>query len=173
MKRALTQDDLALWQRYVDTYNQVSDLYKELYRSCGSFADMPIVELVRRGLADRKEMYIALEIAEGLERGAKKQLFDALFIVAQEIYMERPTNRAERIILSLPKEWVLERMEEKVLPLLLAEEPDISSGLLALCLAVDRDLTRRLAEKALGNPDEYSQDVGSHFLRLAKGESND
>jgi hypothetical protein len=141
------------------------DLFSKYIYSKNYRAD-ELIDLLKESLSKpTEESDIALDVIACLpDINAKKELFDYLFPYAIELETKSPFNQAEQIILSLPKEWLIIKLQEKAEEVLKSKSPEITSGMLNIYSAIDRTTAKRLAQKALENPDEYSKDIGKHFL---------
>ena len=165
MSKIPLADDVALWHSYVEAADKFRLARKKLLSKCGYDAGNIIVEIVRRALNTPDEKYLALDTAELLTVEAKKQLFADLFQKAVEFETTYSYNKAEQIILSLPKEWLKKKLAEVAEFILESDEPKISSELLGIYFEVDKSMARKLAAKALASSDESSRDVGMFFLK--------
>jgi hypothetical protein len=69
-----------------------------------------------------------------------------------------------KLILSLPRDWVLSRIEEVAEPILRSGDYDEYRRLLELYFELDRELASRLAARARAQEDEDVREAGEDFL---------
>jgi hypothetical protein len=75
-----------------------------------------------------------------------------------------PFKPAWDVILSLPRDWVLQHIEPEVDAILRAEEEDDYWMFLQLYERLDRDLTLKLARRAAGHTDPHIRELGEDYL---------
>src|SRR5215207_678150 len=143
----LSEDDLRLWRRVVEAERAFVAARMELFARCPS-----LVAAVRSGLDDPTERATALGLAALLKTEERQQLFGDLLELAASSHAHMGTARA--LILSLPRAWVLARVEDAAEPLLRDGTYDEYRGLFALYLELDRGLAGRLARRAAADADE-------------------
>src|SRR5687768_15881062 len=102
-----------LWNKYVVMTKQYKKMRQKLLSKCGYDKGEPIVDILRKALSKPEEKYIALEVAQILTAEAQQELFDDLLPFAIELETKSSINKAEEIILSLPKEWLISKLREK------------------------------------------------------------
>ena len=121
-----------------------------------------IVATLRRALDDPEERILALETAALLPIEQRQSLFfDLLTCVS---YCHGATALSRDLILSLPRKWILQHIEDAVEPILQAGGYEEYQALLDLYFLLDRDLTRRLATRALNQSDPELNEIASDFL---------
>ena len=74
------------------------------------------------------------------------------------------TSLAQDLILTLPKEWLIENIEKYANPILENGDDMEYSAILTLFSFIDDGLTRKLAERALTHEDKHVRDAGEFFL---------
>lgn len=151
-----SDDDLALWQEYLQAENKVWRIRSELFTNCSS-----LVELVRAGLLDPGQRPSALWIAGFLEEDERKELFPDLLALAS--YCHGSTIAARDLVLSLPKEWLLANIEEAAEPLLRCGYEEYR-GLTEVYIRLDRSLAYKLAHRAAADSDEDVKEAGQDLL---------
>ena len=125
------------------------------------------VALFRYGLA-QGEHWIATSMIPDLTTDELRQVFSELVWLASWVQGSAMTVRGA--ICALPRAWVVAHIEEVAAPLLHApDREDEYVRLLELYVMLDIDLTRRLAEEALRQPDEFSREAGADFLAYLDG----
>ena len=94
-----------------------------------------------------------------------QELFDTL--LAHAAYkMSAMASTARELILKLPHEWLLENIEARADKLLSANDLLDYQGLFVLYKEIDIELAKRLAERALANPDPEIKEAGEDFCEV-------
>lgn len=151
-------NDLALsvWSRLVQSHKAFSEASREFLS--GSF-DRVIV--IRNALGGH-DKHTAIYVLRSLKPSELQELFDILVFHAS--YSHGAIGSIRDAILSLPRDWVLARIEEVAEPLLTNGTYDEYRRLLELYTLLDPMLTQRLAERAVQNPDPDIREAGEDFL---------
>jgi hypothetical protein len=155
MSKDLVEDE-DIWAQLSETYNAALGA-ERAFRGEG----VNRTALLRKGLRTG-DVAVAFYAADMLTLDEKMELFDVW--VEWAMYSQGYTDAAQEIIRSLPRDWVLERIEAVAYPLLDDADSLDYSLLLALFRDLDRDLAERLASKALESPDAETRFVGQQFL---------
>jgi len=121
-----------------------------------------IVATLRRALDVPEERTLALETAALLPIEQRQSLFFDLLAYAS--YCHGATALSRDLILSLPREWILQHIENAAEPILQAGGYEEYQALLDLYFLLDQDLTRRLAIRALNQSDPELNEIASDFL---------
>lgn len=158
------------WKKYIGFSMDLRDIERELYREWVYQDTTLIIPLIKNSLQNYKEYRIALEVVKHLPPKLQIQLFDELYMWAIESETKSSFNKAQEIILSLPRDWLIEKLQEKAKEILNSVEPEITTDMLTIFFEADKSIARLLVEKALRNEDKYSQSVGKHFLALLENE---
>src|SRR5947209_6262640 len=121
-----------------------------------------------------------LENAGPTERGTALRLFEYLEVEELQKLFEPLLNLASvshgdiglvrEAIHTLPREWVLSNIEKSAEPLLQNGTDEEYRRLLELYIEFDRDLTYRLAERALRSDDEDIRAAGEDAMKWLKNE---
>ena len=158
----LSHENALIWQRLTQTNHAY---YGALYQFM--VADLDRVSLFKRVLKS-KDREIGLQIASHLSVDELMQLLPELVFLVS--WWHGMLEKARTLILSLPRDWVLKHIEETAEPFL-QSDPENQSGtadeyrrFLELYLLLDRDLTLRLAKRAVSNPDPGIREAGEDFL---------
>jgi hypothetical protein len=146
MDTPATDEEQTLWNNVVDKYRDYVQARIDLFRNASS-----IVSLLRKALKNINHRIVALEIAEILDQEKKKQLLSDLIPIA--CYPKGDSYLAWNIILSLPKNWLIENIEVAAESMLQSNNANDYVGLLSLCRSVDGNLARKVADRALQHPD--------------------
>ncbi|MEP7291790.1 MAG: hypothetical protein ABI835_08395, partial [Chloroflexota bacterium] len=112
--------------------------------------------------AYRNNSALALNVAQLLKPEELQELFSELLGVAS--YYHGGAGFAQELILSLPHEWLLSNIEFYSEPLLRRADYETYSALLTLYSKIDRNLTRRLAQRAMNSDDADIHETGEDFL---------
>ena len=149
-------NDLTLWKHYVATY--------DAFLAAGRAFNIEVKDKVGtlKEAFRNGESRLALTVAELLKPEELEALFTELLGLAS--YSHGSAGSAQNLILSLPNEWLIANIETYSEPLLLTGDFETYRALLTLYFKIDRNLTRRLAEKALDNDDEDIREAGADFL---------
>jgi len=146
------------WQRVVDTWHQYEHALSDFLTSPTNKVD------VLRTSLRSKERNIALAIVPSLNVEEKKSLF------AEWVNLARahcsPFNIAWNIIESLPRDWVLERIEKEADTILAEEEETDYWMFLQLYARLDKTLTKRLAERAAHHADPDIRELGEEYAKI-------
>src|SRR3954451_22955678 len=142
-----TNAEQMLWNNVVEKYRDYVRARMELFRHTSS-----IVDILRHALKNINHRIVALEIAEILDQEKKKQLLTDLLPIA--CYPKGDSYLAWNIILSLPKNWLVENIEVASESMLQSNNSADYIGLLGLCRSIDAGLARKIAERALQHPNE-------------------
>ena len=157
MNDDLSHADLDLWQHFVNAENTSIGARMEL------FSKLPaLVALVRRGLHQPSERSAALHIAAMLPTREKRAILPDLVSLAS--FVHGSTREARNIILSLPRKWLRDNIEEYAESILHRDNYEEYASLLELYMRIDHDLALRLALRAVAHNDPDIRDVGETFL---------
>jgi len=166
----LSPNDVGLWKQYLAKANEHKRIRSEVLKVCRANQDV-MVELLKGSLVSPSEKDAALDFVRSVNVEAQKELFDELLPLASDLDVGS-VNRAEQILLALPRDWLRERLAGAIQRYL--DEPDlITPELLSLCFQVDRTLAHRLAERAAGSDNKDRRDLGDFFLQKLEQQTMD
>lgn len=151
-----TSTDRESWQRFVEAERSFISARMQLIKAPS------IIALIRKGLEQPTERTAALNVAALLPVDKRRELFGDLLALAS--FGHGLTGEARRIILSLPRDWLLTHIEEHAEPLLAYDDYEEYRRLLELYSLIDRDLTLRLARRAAEHADPDIREAGEEFL---------
>jgi hypothetical protein len=157
----INSDEL-LWQRYVETYNAFTNTSREFYENVSDK-----VEVVRVGMNSHGGRAAAFNVLQNLSVEELQQLFDELLAFAS--YSHGLTHIAQTLILSLPHDWLLSNIEKSAKPILEIADYEEYRALLTLYYKIDRDLTRRLAQRAAMHDEPDIKEAGEEYLQVLNG----
>src|SRR5947209_9237900 len=107
MNEQLPKDCLVLWNKLVETEKAFHSARAQLLSKCSRSI---VVELVHSKLQVVEDRITALGIVPLLTVEEQEQLFDSLLSLAS--FSHGLTDAARKIILSLPRAWVIANVEE-------------------------------------------------------------
>ena len=157
MTRHLNEHDAAVWRRLVDSHKAFSLASREFLSP-----RTDRVALVRQALRT-DDRATAVFMAPHLPISEIQQLLDVWVALAS--HLNGFTQTARDLILRLPRDWVLERIEAVAEPLLETGTDEEYRRLLELYRLLDSELTLRLARRAAASPDRHVREVGEEFLQ--------
>lgn len=147
---------LSVWNRLVQSHKAFSEASREFLT--GSFDRVVVI----RNALGGHDKHTAIYVLRSLKPSELQELFDILVFHAS--YSHGAIGSIRDAILSLPRDWVLARIEEVAEPLLANGTYDEYRRLLELYALLDPTLTRRLAERAVQDPDPDIREAGEDFL---------
>jgi hypothetical protein len=162
MAQRLGEKDLVLWSRLVQYHEAFALASME---SLDGKVDR--VAVIRQALQSPSKQ-TAVYLLRSLRQSELQELFDDL--VFQASYSHGSIQAIRDAILSLPRDWVVLRIEDVVEPLILDGTDDEYRRILELYAALDPTLVRRLAQRAANRPDPDIREVGEDFLQVSKSE---
>jgi hypothetical protein len=153
------ENAIALWSEYVRTRKQVDIAKHRLFTEARSM----IPELIRRSLKDPGERLYALEVAGMLPVEERKELLPDLLAVAS--YAGAHMVRARELILSLPRDWLMQNIEVASAPLLEHGDAEEFRRILELYSQLQPALAVRLAQVASTHTNQDVRSAGEDFIR--------
>lgn len=145
-----------VWRRLVESHLAFVTAGKE-FMSEG----VDRVRLLRKALLG-PDRITAIHVASYLRQDELAELFRELVFLASVSHGLAGAIR--KLLMSLPREFVLREIEEVAEPLLREGDYDVYRRLLELYSELDAGLVRRLATRAAQNPDEDIREAGLDFL---------
>jgi len=150
-----------IWQRLLEADAEVSRAQNELFTRCRA----TLIDILRAGLYTPDERRTAFRIASLIyDSEQRKPLFPVFLRLACEPTNISDITAARCAILSLPRAWVLEKIEIEAANLLDWDDDWIHRRFLELCSLLDRDLTIRSARKAVTHQNPDIKEAGEDFL---------
>lgn len=120
------------------------------------------VEIIEKALCKPTERGTALRFMEFFPIEERQILFADLVNLA--IVSHSDIELTRKLILSLPKTWLVANIENTSNPLLKDGTDEEYRRLLELYIQIDEKLTQKLAKQALKHPDIDIREVGEDFL---------
>lgn len=156
MAQGLSEQDRAVWRNLADSY----DAY---LAARGDFFEEGVDQatLLHTAIRSVDDTAAAVALLPRLDLPQLTLLFDDLVFLSLS---QRYAFVARDLIASLPREWVIARIEEAVEAHLRGGTYDEYRMMLGLYLGFDHALTRRLARRAAAHDDEDIREAGEEFL---------
>lgn len=161
----ITPRERELWESFVYAYQYSAtppDVLKQLVQAFLQQEDIDQIAILREGVA--KNWLSFLRVVRDLSIEQRQQLFPELVELALTLHGGVLEVRAA--IYSIPREWVMERIElevDRVLAQPLSEDSEYRRAL-EFYRDIDEGLTRKLAQRAQQHPDPYIQEAGNDFI---------
>jgi hypothetical protein len=150
-----------IWQRLLEADTEVLRAQNDLFTRCRP----TLIDILRAGLYAPNERRTAFRIASLIyDSEQRKPLFPVFLRLACEPTHISEITAARRAILSLPRVWVLERIEIEAGNLLDWDDDWIHRRFPELCRLLDRDLTIRAAQRAATHQNPDIKEAGEDFL---------
>ena len=169
MRQQVPDESNPLWRRLVRAHQTVPYDRAAFQAAVEAFLQPGVdrVALIRTAARGR-DMVTALYAATRLRTDELLELFPELVYWAS--WGHGATGTIQDLILALPRDWVLQRIEAAAAPLLKSGTDDEYYQLLGLYHRLGfRDLTVGLARRAAGQADVNIREAGEEFLRLLEG----
>lgn len=151
------------WDRLIQLRNEYHSILAKMLESNRS----QVVNLVNESLLKPDERYVALAVAESFTPDELKNLFHNL--VRASSWAHAHTGTARALVVRIPREWVLERIEPVMEPFLSTGDPDEFRRMLELAWELDRELLLRLSNQAIHHPNAEIREAGEDFLEKLNG----
>lgn len=152
--------DLEIWQDLLEAERAFYRARQVFMRRCRQKG-----ATLREAISKPSQRGTALRVALILEPEDLKPLFEVL--IEQAGCGHADIGLVRSVILKIPHEWLLNRIEAVVDARLDETSEEDFRRYLELYLSIDRDLTVRLAERARGSADPEISEAGSEFLEKA------
>ena len=164
MSRSSTATSPDLWRRLDESYQHGDAIGFE--RAIAEFCSAGVdrVASIQQAFEHdyARDRSTALHLMEYLTPAERKANFPNLVVLAS--WAHGRAGRVRGLILSLPRGWVLERIETLAEPLLAQGTDEEYRRFLELYADLDHGLALRLASRAATHPDECIREVGEEFL---------
>ncbi len=163
MNQPPTNRDQAIWQRFIESYIAQATASREFLAE-----GVDRVALVREALKSRSsnQQAAAIYIAHWMKPAELQELFSEWLALSRS---HGYAGVMREIIKSLPRDWVLAHIEAVAEPFLSSDDPyiwDDYRRLLELYNELDRELTLRLAHRAVAHADPDVREAGEDFLEI-------
>ena len=156
MNKQLSQNNVTIWHHLVESHMTFSQALKEFFAE-----GVDRISLIRDAF-QQGDIATALYVAPYMTTEELCQIFnDLMYLSTAPGY----ADAVRKIILSLPKEWVLSNIEEVVESILLQDATENEyRRILELYIELDHQLTYSLAQRARNHSDEGIKEAGNDFL---------
>jgi hypothetical protein len=160
-----TNNDIELWQKVFD---QETAYIKARQDFLNNSPDR--IGFIKKALHNPTERGTALRLIEYLKLEERQNLFDDLLDLAS--VSQSDIELCRKAILSLPKNWLLANIEKSAELLLQNGTDEEYRRLLELYLDIDRELVKRLAQRAVEHDDPDIREVGEDFQNYLENRLN-
>lgn len=162
MSNLFSQSSAAVWRDLVKKHLSGND--EDLAEAINRFFanDIDRVAVLKQALRS-KDRPTAVFLLPYLPVSELQELFNELIFLAS--FSHGAVQTIREAILSLPREWVLDRIEDATEPLLVSGTYDEYRRLLELYMEMDRRKAKKWALRAAANPDSDIREAGEDFLR--------
>lgn len=147
---------LAVWNQLVQSHEGFAIASTDFLT--GSIDRVAVIRYALNGHGKSTAMYML----RSLKQSERMELFDDLIFHAS--YSHGGIGAIREAILTMPHDWVMARIEGTSEPILANATYDEYRRLLELYSLLDPALTRRLAERAIAQPDPDIKEAGYDFL---------
>ncbi|MBE9128344.1 MULTISPECIES: hypothetical protein [unclassified Coleofasciculus] len=151
-----TGNDTELWHKVFEKQIAYIQARQDFLNNCPDR-----VGLIKKALHNPSERGTALRLIKSLNLEERQGLFDDLVDLASVSHSDIELCR--KVILSLPKKWLLANIENSAEPLLQDGTDEEYRRLLELYIDIDRKLAQRLAQRAVQHEDLDIREVGEDF----------
>ena len=159
MKDPLANTCEELWRRLVQAEAAFYAARGSLFTTCRN----ELVELSRLALHTPNQRVTALGIIKLLSIEEQQSLLPDLLSLA--CFNHGQTAVARELVLALPREWLINRIEEAAEPLLQFDSYEEYLWLFEIYMELDASLARKLAQRAADHSDVDIQDAARHFYQ--------
>ncbi|HZU34065.1 MAG TPA: hypothetical protein VFB79_23335 [Candidatus Angelobacter sp.] len=147
-------------QELIEADQALESRRREFMQSCTE----EVVQLIQETLKSQPGRASAFRFALALPAEQREKLFpDLLQLTCESSYVPTIVH-AREVILTLPRLQVVDQMEASADSALKTKEEWAWRRFLELAAFLDRDLTVRLAKRAMQHSDSTIRDVGAEFL---------
>lgn len=159
MNQPTPTDPDKVWQHVVEAIYSGNDVPKEFFQQ-----EVNRTNILRRAFTvSKREISAALYVMSRLPAGELTPLFSELIHSSTSHSF---AGAAREIILTLPREFVLANIEQTAEEHLASGTYDKYRRFLELYVLLDKNLTKRLVERALDHPDEDVREAGEEFRKI-------
>ncbi|WP_169238278.1 hypothetical protein [Candidatus Roseilinea sp. NK_OTU-006] len=153
---------VAVWRNLVEKHHSGND--DDFAESISRFLanDIDRVAVMKQALRG-KDRATAVYVLPRLPVSELQELFEELVFLAS--FSHGAVQAVRNVILSLPREWILDRIEDAAEPLLVNGTYDEYRRLLELYMDMDRHRAKKLALRAAASHDNDIKETGEDFLR--------
>lgn len=162
MSHLSSQISVTVWRNLVEKHHSGND--DDFAESLNRFLanDVDRVTVLKQALRG-KDRATAVYVLPRLPVSELQELFDELVFLTS--FSHGAVQVVRDVILSLPREWVLNRIEDVAEPLLANGTYDEYRRLLELYMEMDHHRAKKLALRAAASGDSDIREAGEDFLR--------
>jgi hypothetical protein len=146
-----------------NVWSNVVASYKAYLEAMGLFlsSDLDRVSLLKKALRST-DRYTAIHVLKYLKLEELQQLFEDLVFLAS--FSHGAIGAIRETIKSIPQKWVVNHIEKVAEPILVKGTYEEYRRLLELYFEIDKELTKRLAQRAIQSADLDIREAGEDFL---------
>lgn len=161
----LTLDELVLWDQVVSAGRACTTSKEQWHEANAALAAMGSARVeILRAACRTWSAAAAITLAADLTQDELKQLLPELVFFACQNYETANLLTVRQLIVSLPHDWLTERIEAISEPILTRASYWEYRRLLELYDLIDPALTQRLARRATTHPDPDIQEAGEDYM---------
>jgi hypothetical protein len=127
-----------------------------------------ITEIIRVASIIPGQRAAALDAAKSLSPEQLQMLIGNLLAIASSLNGQMDT--AHDLILTIPRAWLLEHIEDAAESVLMREDDEDYRGLFELYLRIEKQLAQRLAQRAASSQKLEVVEAGKYFIEVLNGE---
>lgn len=160
-----SQDQHAdLWDRYQAAYDEYDSVRREFFQ----LDTATRVALLKAGI-ERDWIESAIELLRLMPTEEVKAFLEELLIYVT--YPKRFVTEARDLIMSLPRDWLIENIERCAEPALQGGDYVEYQSLWGIYTSLDKNLVYRLGQRALAHHDHDIQEVGQEIMNKLNNEA--
>lgn len=166
MRREVTDSEPsrpeALWRNLVEAHRAFIEARMALLAN----SDL-VVDLVRAALDRPSERSLAIDVARCLSEDDRKKLLPDLLQLscyAHGLYAHSLADEATELLMSLPREWLIENIESHAEHILRDATYEEYRMLIRIYDRLSPAIAERLAERALQSEDDDIKEAGDDYL---------
>jgi hypothetical protein len=153
-----------IWERVTTSYQMYSQALQEFLGK-----DIDRVSILKKALTG-KDRFSAMHIVPYLKQSEQLQLFNELIFLSS--FSHGAVETVRKIILAMPKEWVINNIELIAEPIIENGSYDEYRRLLELYTEIDHDIAEKLAKRAAIHDDPDIKEAGEEFINKLKQSSS-
>ncbi|AXK64311.1 hypothetical protein [Burkholderia sp. IDO3] len=152
----MEEQDVESWRELKVAFSAYIGLRREFLKKTSA------TNFIRNAFSVPEERAMAVSLVESYPATERVIFFKQLISLAG--YVNGFTEECRRLILELPRDWVMSRIESEVNQMLVDADYEEYRCLLELCCELSRNLMVEFAGRAQESEDEDIREVGADFL---------
>jgi hypothetical protein len=150
----------AQWKHFLQVYQAYTVAKRDLLLNDAE----QITEVIGKASILPEQRAAALDVAKSLSPEQLQMIISNLLAIASSLNGQMDTARD--LILTIPRTWLLEHIEDAAESVLMREDDEDYRGLFELYLRIERQLARRLAERAVASQKPEVVEAGKYFMEV-------